>query len=88
MTAPISGRLRAALRLLKTAHTRKLTALDIREAYVEGLTKDQIRDVLYVKYLFDVYNRLADTLGWEKLDREGYRAAGKMLGRFGYGMSG
>jgi hypothetical protein len=43
-----------------------------------------IRDAFYVAFLFNGYDRLADTLGWELPVRAYYAKAGKFLLKKGY----
>ena len=86
-TAPIDDKLRAMLGLLETFTLRpdELTATDVRRVLDAGVTRDGIRDAFYVAFLFNTYDRLADTLGWE-LPAEGYYAkAGQFLLKKGYG---
>jgi hypothetical protein len=48
------------------------------------VSRAAIRDAFYVAFLFNTYDRLADTLGWE-LPSEGYYAkAGRFLLKKGY----
>jgi alkylhydroperoxidase family enzyme len=85
-TAPISEKLRAMLRLLEifTLHPERMGPSDIRAVLQTGVTREMIRDAFYVAFLFNVYDRLADTLGWE-LPEEGYYAkAGQFLLKKGY----
>jgi hypothetical protein len=49
-----------------------------------GISKDAIRDAFYVAFLFNTYDRLADTLGWELPDRAYYLKAGQRLLHHGY----
>ena len=85
-TAPIREPLRAMLRLLEqqTLAPATLTADDVRRALAAGVTREQVRDAFYVSYLFNTYDRLADTLGWELPEDRYYAKAGKFLLRFGY----
>lgn len=85
-TAPIDEKLRAMLALLETFTLRpnEMAPSDVRVALDAGVTREQIRDAFYVAFLFNVYDRLADTLGWE-LPGEGYYAkAGQFLLKKGY----
>ena len=85
-TAPIDEKLRAMLGLLETFTLRpdQLEASDVRVVLDAGVTRDAIRDAYYVAFLFNVYDRLADTLGWE-LPEDGYYAtAGRFLLKKGY----
>jgi alkylhydroperoxidase family enzyme len=87
-TAPIDEKLRAMLRLLETFTQRpdELTAADVRAVLSTGVSREAIRDAMYVAFLFNTYDRLADTLGWE-LPEDGYYAkAGKFLLKKGYGL--
>lgn len=85
-TAPIDGKLRAMLGLLETftLSPDSLTAADVRPVLATGVTREMVRDAFYVAYLFNTYDRLADTLGWEIPDAGYFRKAGKFLLRFGY----
>ena len=49
-----------------------------------GVTREMIRDAMYVAFLFNTYDRLADTLGWELPDQSFYPKAGKFLLKKGY----
>ena len=85
-TAPIDEKLRAMLALLETftLHPEQLTANDVRIALAAGITRDAVRDAFYVAFLFNTYDRLADTLGWELPDRRYYAKAGQFLLKKGY----
>jgi alkylhydroperoxidase family enzyme len=85
-TAPIDEQLRAMLALLETFTLRpeQLGAGDVSAAVEKGLTREQIRDAFYVAFLFNVYDRLADTLGWELPDPAYYPKAGRFLLKKGY----
>jgi alkylhydroperoxidase family enzyme len=85
-TAPIDEKLRAMLGLLETFTLRPeaIGPSDVRVALAAGVSREQIRDAFYVAFLFNTYDRLADTLGWE-LPEEGYYAkAGEFLLKKGY----
>ena len=49
-----------------------------------GVTREAIRDAFYVAFLFNTYDRLADTLGWELPDQAYYAKAGQRLFKKGY----
>ena len=85
-TAPIDEKLRAMLALLETftLHPEQLTANDVRIALAAGVTRDAVRDAFYVAFLFNTYDRLADTLGWELPDQTYYTKAGQFLLKKGY----
>jgi len=49
-----------------------------------GVTREALVDAFYVAFLFNTYDRLADTLGWELPDERYYPKAGKFLLKRGY----
>jgi alkylhydroperoxidase family enzyme len=85
-TAPIDETLRATLGLLEkfTLSPETLGPDDIRPVLALGVTRDAIRDAFYVAFLFNTYDRLADTLGWELPDAGYYPKAGQFLLKRGY----
>ena len=85
-TAPIDEKLRATLGLLETFTLRpeELTADAVRAVLATGVTREAIRDAFYVAFLFNTYDRLADTLGWELPDPRYYAKAGQFLLKKGY----
>ena len=44
-----------------------------------GVTREAVRDAFYVAFLFNTYDRLADTLGWQLPDERYYAKAGRFL---------
>ena len=85
-TAPLDERMQATLRLLETFTLRpdELTAADVRAVLATGVSREAIRDAFYVAFLFNTYDRLADTLGWELPEDRYYPKAGKFLLKQGY----
>jgi alkylhydroperoxidase family enzyme len=85
-TAPIDERLRGTLGLLEklTLTPDSLLPTDIRSVLEQGVTRDAIRDAFYVAFLFNTYDRLADTLGWELPADAYYQKAGGFLLKHGY----
>jgi len=85
-TAPIDEKLRAMLALLEThtLHPEEMSASDVRAALAAGLSREAIRDAFSVAFLFNTYDRLADTLGWELPDESYYPKAGQFLLKKGY----
>ena len=67
-----------------TLHPEQLSANDVRAVLAHGVTRDAIRDAFYVAFLFNTYDRLADTLGWELPDQRYYAKAGQFLLKKGY----
>jgi alkylhydroperoxidase family enzyme len=87
-TAPIDDKLRATLRLLEkmTLDHENLQAEDVRDVLRAGVSKQAIQDALEVAFLFNVYDRLADTMGWDVPPRTGgyYAVAARRLLKHGY----
>ena len=85
-TAPIDEKLRAMLGLLETftLDPDQLTPGSILAVIATGVTREAIRDAFYVAFLFNTYDRLADTLGWELPDQRYYAKAGRFLLKKGY----
>ena len=85
-TAQISEKLRAMLELLETFTLRpgEMSPEKVRVVMAAGVSKAAIRDAFYVAFLFNTYDRLADTLGWELPGPEYYRKAGQRLLTHGY----
>ena len=81
-----SPSLRRTLALLETFTLRPddLSADDVRAVLDAGVTREAVRDAFYVAFLFNTYDRLADTLGWELPDDGYYPKAGQFLLRKGY----
>lgn len=65
-------------------HSEELGPDDVRPVLALGVTREAIRDALYVAFLFNTYDRLADTFGWELPDARYYPKAGRFLLRKGY----
>jgi alkylhydroperoxidase family enzyme len=85
-TAPIDEKLRAMIGLLETFTQRpdELTPADVRAVLATGVSREAIRDAFYVAFLFNTYDRLADTLGWELPEDRYYGKAGSFLLKKGY----
>jgi alkylhydroperoxidase family enzyme len=86
-TAPIGAKLRATLALVEkvTLDHEHLGADDVRPVLAAGVSRAAVVDALYVTFLFNVFDRLADTLGWEDLSPERYAALGRRIVTRGYG---
>jgi alkylhydroperoxidase family enzyme len=88
MTAPVSDRLRATLGLLKkmTLDHGRLAPDDVRTVMRAGVSKPAIQDALEVAFLFNIYDRLADSMGWDVPPVAGgyYQGAAKHLLKHGY----
>jgi hypothetical protein len=67
-----------------TLDPENLNASGIRAVLATGVTREAVRDAFYVAFLFNTYDRLADTLGWELPDQRYYAKAGQFLLKKGY----
>ena len=87
-TARIDERLRAVLGLLEkmTLNHTQLCPDDVRAVAATGVSKEAIADALEVAFLFNVYDRLADTMGWHVPAKDSgyYTLAAKRLLKHGY----
>jgi alkylhydroperoxidase family enzyme len=85
-TAPIDEKLRAMLGLLETFTLRheEISAADVRLVLDAGVSREAIRDAFYVAFLFNTYDRLADTLGWELPGQSFHDKSGRFLLKNGY----
>ena len=88
LTAPIDEKLRLTLGLLKkmTLDHANLGPEDVRVVLKAGVSKDAIEDALEVAFLFNIYDRLADAMGWDvpPLDGGYYQVAARRLLKHGY----
>jgi alkylhydroperoxidase family enzyme len=86
--APIDERLRATLGLLEkmTLDHRRLDADDMRAVMLAGVSKQAIQDALEVAFLFNIYDRLADAMGWDvpAVSDGYYQVVAKRLLKRGY----
>lgn len=85
-TAPISAELRETLAFLAkvTLAPDAVGPDDAARVRAVGVSDDAIDDALHVAFLFAVYDRLADSMGWEQLDERERAGAAQRLHRNGY----
>jgi hypothetical protein len=57
---------------------------DARVLLSKGLSRDAIHEAMYVAYLFNIYDRLADTLGWHLPPEAQYEKQADHLLKRGY----
>lgn len=59
---------------------------DVRAVMRAGVSRSAIEDALEVAFLFNVYDRLADAMGWDVPSRGGgyYQVAARRLLTHGY----
>jgi len=67
-----------------TLHPEQLNTSGILAVLATGVAREAVRDAFYVAFLFNIYDRLADTLGWELPDASYYLKAGQRLLNHGY----
>ena len=87
-TAPIDDALRATLGLLRkmTLEPEALDKEDVRAVLALGVSRRAVEEAMHVAFLFNVFDRLADTLGWDVPAQESgfWRSSARMLLRRGY----
>jgi uncharacterized peroxidase-related enzyme len=86
LTAPIAEPLRVMLTFLDklTLRPEALSKEDLAPLRAQGLTNAAIREAIHVAAVFNVYDRLADALGWEVPVDASFRAGAKFLMKNGY----
>jgi hypothetical protein len=59
---------------------------DVRAVLAKGVSKSAIAEALEVAFLFNVYDRLADTMGWHVPDKNSgyYTVSARRLLKDGY----
>jgi hypothetical protein len=69
-----------------TLDHRNLGPEDVRVVLRAGVSKQAIQDALEVAFLFNIYDRLADSMGWDVPAVTGgyYQVAAKRLLKHGY----
>ncbi len=85
-SAPLDAKLRAMLGFLEklTLQPNEVRPADIAPLRSAGLSDDAIEDAINVCALFNIYDRLADALGWYLPDAAGYAASAQALMKRGY----
>lgn len=85
-TAPVSPRLRAALKFLEklTLSPQTISAADADAARAAGVSDRALREVIYVCFLFSVMDRLADAFDFPLLGGRGLRRGVHIVMRYGY----
>ncbi len=85
-TAPISEKLRAMLGFLEklTLNPAAVGPDDVAPLRAAGLTDEEIEDAINVCALFNLINRVADSLGFDEADAKGYQTGARMLLSSGY----
>ncbi len=88
-TAPVNDKVRAMLGFLEkvTLFPQEVSVDDIAPLRAAGVSDRAVQEALYVCFLFNMIDRLADTFGFQLPDAEGFRRSGQSLYERGYGMS-
>ncbi len=84
--APIDERLRATLAFLQkmTLAPDALGPADVEPMRRAGVSDAAMREAAYVAAVFNIFDRVADSLGFRVPDEAGFRRAAKFLLRIGY----
>ena len=85
-TAPLDPKVKAALAFLEklTLRPAEVGPADVAPLRAAGLTDEAIEDAIQVCVLFNIYDRLADAMGWHLPGPDGYAASGRSLMKRGY----
>jgi uncharacterized peroxidase-related enzyme len=85
-TAPLDPKLRATLGFLEklTLTPADVRAADLTPLRAAGVSDDAIEDAINACVLFNIYDRLADSLSFHLPGPDGYAASGRSLMKRGY----
>jgi uncharacterized peroxidase-related enzyme len=85
-SAPIGAKLRAQLGFLEqlTLRPDDVRPRDVEPLRAAGLSDAAIEDAINVCALFNIYDRMADSLGWYLPEPAGYAASAQNLMKRGY----
>jgi len=85
-TAPVTDTVRAALGFIETMTLtpERLATTDLVPLRAAGVSDAAIEDAIHVCALFNIYTRLADSLGFDIPSQEAFARAAEMLLKRGY----
>ena len=85
-TAPLDPKLRATLGFLEklTLAPTEVGPADVKPLRAAGVTDEGVEDAIHVCVLFNIYDRLADSLSFHLPGPDGYAASGRSLMKRGY----
>lgn len=88
LTAPIGEGLRAALGFVRklTLAPDELTPDDARAVLSAGVTERGLFDAIVVAFHFNMVDRVADSLEFAEVSREGHAAGAQALLKYGYAL--
>ena len=89
-SAPIDERLRATLGFLEklTLTPAEVRPVDIEVLHAAGVNDQAIEEAIYVCFLFNLIDRLADTFDFQVPSAAGVKWVTRFLLKAGYGRSG
>ena len=84
--APLDPKLRATLGFLEklTLAPTEVGPADVKPLRAAGVTDEAVEDAIHVCVLFNIYDRLADSLSFHLPGPDGYAASGRNLMTRGY----
>jgi alkylhydroperoxidase family enzyme len=87
-SAPVDERLRATLGFLEklTLRPEELGPADARAARAAGVSDEALVDAIHVGALFNMIDRLADSLGWDVPSFEEFSARAEAMLASGYAL--
>jgi len=87
-TAPIGPKLRATLGFLEklTLQPGEVRPADVEPLRAAGVSDESVEDAIHACVLFNVYDRMADSLNFYQPDHAGYLASGRSLMKRGYAL--
>ena len=87
-SAPVDARLKATLRFLRkmTLEPDAMAPDDARAVLAAGVDRDALTQAIHVAYVFNVYDRLADSMGWHVPEKAlgSYQVGAQRLLKRGY----
>lgn len=85
-TAPLEPKLRATLGFLEklTLAPADVSPADLAPVRAAGVSDAGIEEAIQVCVLFNIYDRLADSLGFDMPGADGFAASGRSLMKRGY----
>ena len=85
-TAPLDPKLHATLGFLEklTLAPTEVGPADVKPLRAAGVTDEAVEDAIHVCVLFNIYDRLADSLSFHLPGPDGYAASGRSLMKRGY----
>lgn len=85
-TAPISEKLRVMLAFVEklTLRPAEVGPEDVEPLRAAGLSDEEIEDAIHICSIFNIINRMADSLGFLQPTREVYEGSARYLLKSGY----